>query len=168
MFDESDLHRDKHFDPRISTFFGITIDWSDESWNTSNPIRVKNEFNSNKMNSSFQRAFKSHRLSPSSLSHLPQQRFWHFGETEQPVLWCDPGACEMKAKRPEPIRNIHLLMRRKSQKTMLILVVFKLPSMSDFHSNFDGLKFHPLARFIQAPQSLSLLGSETWFSHSAS
>jgi hypothetical protein len=26
MFDESDLHRDKHFDPRISTFFGITID----------------------------------------------------------------------------------------------------------------------------------------------
>jgi hypothetical protein len=31
MIDESDLHLEKHFDPRISTFCGIKIDWSDDS-----------------------------------------------------------------------------------------------------------------------------------------
>jgi hypothetical protein len=30
MIDESDLQSEKHFDPRISTFFGIMIDWSDD------------------------------------------------------------------------------------------------------------------------------------------
>jgi hypothetical protein len=37
----------KHFDPRISTFRGIKIDWSDEDENASDSIRVKCESDSN-------------------------------------------------------------------------------------------------------------------------
>jgi hypothetical protein len=37
----------KHFDPRISTLFGIKIDGSDEYENASDSIRVKREFDSN-------------------------------------------------------------------------------------------------------------------------
>jgi hypothetical protein len=33
VIDESDLHDKKHFDPRISTFLRIKIDWSDENEN---------------------------------------------------------------------------------------------------------------------------------------
>jgi hypothetical protein len=47
VIDESDLQSEKHFDPRISTFFGIKIDRSDENENASDSIRVKCEFDSN-------------------------------------------------------------------------------------------------------------------------
>jgi hypothetical protein len=47
VIDESDSHHEKHFDPRISTFFGIMIDASDEYENASDSIRVKCEFDSN-------------------------------------------------------------------------------------------------------------------------
>jgi hypothetical protein len=47
MIDESDLQDTKHFDPRISTLFGIMIDESDDSENASDSIRVKHEFDSN-------------------------------------------------------------------------------------------------------------------------
>jgi hypothetical protein len=47
VIDESDLQDEKHFDPRISTFFGIKIDSSDEDENVSDSIRVNREFDSN-------------------------------------------------------------------------------------------------------------------------
>jgi hypothetical protein len=50
--DESDLHSQKHFDSRISTFLGIKIDSSDDSENASDIIRVKREFDSNAINES--------------------------------------------------------------------------------------------------------------------
>jgi hypothetical protein len=45
--DESDLHCEKHCDPRILTLRGIKIDRSDEDENASDSIRVKREFDSN-------------------------------------------------------------------------------------------------------------------------
>jgi hypothetical protein len=45
--DESDLQYAKHWNPRISTFLRIKIDWSDDSRNASDSIRVKCEFDSN-------------------------------------------------------------------------------------------------------------------------
>jgi hypothetical protein len=47
VIDESDLQYEKHFDPRISTLFGIKIDSSDKDENASDLIRVKCEFYSN-------------------------------------------------------------------------------------------------------------------------
>jgi hypothetical protein len=47
VIDESDLQSRKQYDPRISTVFGIKIDSSDDSENTSDSIRVKCEFDSN-------------------------------------------------------------------------------------------------------------------------
>jgi hypothetical protein len=47
VIDESDLHHEKHSDPRISTVLGIKIDSSDECENASDSIRVKCEFDSN-------------------------------------------------------------------------------------------------------------------------
>jgi hypothetical protein len=47
VIDESDLQYEKHFDPRISTFFGIKIDSSEDSENASDSIRVNREFDSN-------------------------------------------------------------------------------------------------------------------------
>jgi hypothetical protein len=47
VIDESDSQYAKHFDSRISIFFGIKIDWSDENENTCDSIRVKCEFDSN-------------------------------------------------------------------------------------------------------------------------
>jgi hypothetical protein len=47
VIDESDRHREKHFDPKISTLLGIIIDSSDEPQNASDSIRVKHEFDSN-------------------------------------------------------------------------------------------------------------------------
>jgi hypothetical protein len=47
VIDESVLQNEKHFDPRISTFIGITIDWSDEYENVHDSIRFKHEFDSN-------------------------------------------------------------------------------------------------------------------------
>jgi hypothetical protein len=47
MIDESDLKFEKHSDPRISTFLGIKIDWSDEYEHALDSIRVKCEFHSN-------------------------------------------------------------------------------------------------------------------------
>jgi hypothetical protein len=47
VIDESESQCEKHFDPRISTFLGIKIDWSDENENASDSIRVKCEFDSN-------------------------------------------------------------------------------------------------------------------------
>jgi hypothetical protein len=45
--DESDLQNKKHFEQRISTFRGITIDFRDENENAFDLIRVKCEFDSN-------------------------------------------------------------------------------------------------------------------------
>jgi hypothetical protein len=47
VIDESDLQYEKHFDSRISTLFGIKIEWSDENENAPDSIRVKCEFDSN-------------------------------------------------------------------------------------------------------------------------
>jgi hypothetical protein len=47
VIDESDSQHEKHFEQRISTLLGITIDLSDEDENTSDSIRVKCEFDSN-------------------------------------------------------------------------------------------------------------------------
>jgi hypothetical protein len=52
VIDESDLQCEKHSDPRISTFRGIKIDWSDENENASDSIRVKCEFDSNAIDES--------------------------------------------------------------------------------------------------------------------
>jgi hypothetical protein len=49
-FCESDFQSKKHFDPRIWTLLGIKIDSNDELKNVSDSIRVKHEFNSNKIN----------------------------------------------------------------------------------------------------------------------
>jgi hypothetical protein len=51
VIDESDLQFEKHFNPRISTFFGIKIDRSDEDENVSDSIRVKCELDSKKSDS---------------------------------------------------------------------------------------------------------------------
>jgi hypothetical protein len=50
--DESDLHHEKHSDPRISTVLGINIDSSDEDENASDSIRIKREFDSNMIDES--------------------------------------------------------------------------------------------------------------------
>jgi hypothetical protein len=47
VIDESDWQHEKHFDSKISTLLGIKIDWSDDSENASDSIRVKCEFDSN-------------------------------------------------------------------------------------------------------------------------
>jgi hypothetical protein len=47
VIDESGRQYEKHPDPRISTFLGIKIDFSDELENISDSIRVKCEFDSN-------------------------------------------------------------------------------------------------------------------------
>jgi hypothetical protein len=47
VIDESDSQDTKHFDPRISTLFGIKIDSSDEYENAFDSIRVNCEFGSN-------------------------------------------------------------------------------------------------------------------------
>jgi hypothetical protein len=47
VIDESDLQCEKHFDPTISTFRGIKIDWSGADENALDSIRVKCEFDSN-------------------------------------------------------------------------------------------------------------------------
>jgi hypothetical protein len=47
--DESDSHFKKHFDPIISTLFGIKIDWSDDWKKASDPIRVNREGDSNEI-----------------------------------------------------------------------------------------------------------------------
>jgi hypothetical protein len=50
--DESDSHRSKHDDPKISTFRGISIDSSDDDENADDSIRVKREFDSNEIDES--------------------------------------------------------------------------------------------------------------------
>jgi hypothetical protein len=45
--EESDLHSEKHNDPRISTFRGISIDSSGEDENASDSIRVNRVCDSN-------------------------------------------------------------------------------------------------------------------------
>jgi hypothetical protein len=52
VIEESDLQFQKHFDPTISTLFGIKIDSSDENENASDSIRVKCEFDSNEIDES--------------------------------------------------------------------------------------------------------------------
>jgi hypothetical protein len=47
VIDESEKQDEKHFDPRISTLFGIMIDLSDDPENASDSIRVNCEFDSN-------------------------------------------------------------------------------------------------------------------------
>jgi hypothetical protein len=46
---DSDSQDEKHDDPRISTFRGISIDRSDEDENSDESIRVKREFDSNEI-----------------------------------------------------------------------------------------------------------------------
>jgi hypothetical protein len=45
----SDSHLEKHFEPRISTLRGITIDRSDECENAWDSIRVNRERDSNEI-----------------------------------------------------------------------------------------------------------------------
>jgi hypothetical protein len=45
----SDVHSEKHDDPRISTLHGITIDSSDEDENAEDSIRTNREFDSNEI-----------------------------------------------------------------------------------------------------------------------
>jgi hypothetical protein len=52
VIDKSDLQNEKHDEPRISTFLGITIDSSDDSENAFDSIRVKCEFDSNEIDES--------------------------------------------------------------------------------------------------------------------
>jgi hypothetical protein len=52
VIDESDLQHKKHPDPRISTLFGIKIDWNDENENASDSIRFNCEFDSNLIDAS--------------------------------------------------------------------------------------------------------------------
>jgi hypothetical protein len=47
VIDDSDLHTEKHFDPRTSTFLGIMIDSSDDHANTLDLMRVNRESDSN-------------------------------------------------------------------------------------------------------------------------
>jgi hypothetical protein len=47
VIDESDLQCEKQCDPRISTFFGIIMNWIDKDENAPDSIRVKCEFDSN-------------------------------------------------------------------------------------------------------------------------
>jgi hypothetical protein len=50
--DESDLHKSKHLDPRISTFRGISIDRRDDDENADDSIRFNREFDSNEIDES--------------------------------------------------------------------------------------------------------------------
>jgi hypothetical protein len=59
VIDESDSQHEKHFEQRISTFFGIKIDRRDEDENASDSIRVKREFDSNVIDES-DRQYKKH------------------------------------------------------------------------------------------------------------
>jgi hypothetical protein len=59
VIDESDLHPEKHSDPRISTFLGIMIDSSDESANACDSISVNREFCSNVIDES-DRQYEKH------------------------------------------------------------------------------------------------------------
>jgi hypothetical protein len=52
VIDESDSQDEKHLDSRISTLFGIKIDWSDVLWNAFDSIRVNREFDSNEIDES--------------------------------------------------------------------------------------------------------------------
>jgi hypothetical protein len=47
--DESDLQFQKHFEQRISTLDGMTIDLSDDHENASDSIRVNRELDSNEI-----------------------------------------------------------------------------------------------------------------------
>jgi hypothetical protein len=47
VIDERDLQHEKHFDPRISTLFGIKIDSSDDSRNAADSMGINREFDSN-------------------------------------------------------------------------------------------------------------------------
>jgi hypothetical protein len=60
--DERNSQNEKHCDPRISTFRGITIDCSDDSRNVDDSIRVNCEFDSNVIDESdlqFEKHFDS-------------------------------------------------------------------------------------------------------------
>jgi hypothetical protein len=52
VIDESERHCEKHFEPRISTFLGITIDLIDEFENANNSSIFTREFDSNKTDES--------------------------------------------------------------------------------------------------------------------
>jgi hypothetical protein len=52
VIDECDLRYEKHFDPTISTFLGIKIDWSDDPENAWDSIRINCEFDSNEIDES--------------------------------------------------------------------------------------------------------------------
>jgi hypothetical protein len=47
VIDENEKQHEKQFDPRISTFFGMKIDRSDDSESALDSIRVNREFDSN-------------------------------------------------------------------------------------------------------------------------
>jgi hypothetical protein len=125
VIDESDLQDEKHFDPRISTLFGIKIDSSDEHENASDSIRVKCEFDSKTIHSSLQAPFRktiedgiqTRRTleTPSSetvtVSIEPRltaiRRSEKSVESEPSIPGLDPRECNMKVKRFQRIVNIH-------------------------------------------------------------
>jgi hypothetical protein len=56
--DESEIHLEKQFDPRISTPFGIKIDRSDDSKNAHDSIRASLDGGSNEMDERFEQPEK--------------------------------------------------------------------------------------------------------------
>jgi hypothetical protein len=54
VIDESDWQYEKHEESRISTFWGIMIDLSDDDENADDSIRVNREFDSNEIDESDQ------------------------------------------------------------------------------------------------------------------
>jgi hypothetical protein len=79
VINKSDLHHEKHFDPRISTLFGIKIDSSDECENASDSIRVKCEFLGSKC---FSRCESLSSITFESNSHLTRiESFAFYGSS---------------------------------------------------------------------------------------
>jgi hypothetical protein len=119
VIDESELQHEKQDDPRISTLFGIKIDWSDEYENAFDSIRAKREFDSKTIHPSLQAPFRKtiedgiqvRRISemPSSetvtVSTEPRftttRRSEKYAESEAPILGLDPRKCNMKVKSPQ-------------------------------------------------------------------
>jgi hypothetical protein len=78
VIDESDLQDEKHFDPTISTFFGIKIDWSDENEdeNAFDSIRVNREFDSKQIHCNFVVSFKGPRPNRRIDSGIQTRTIW--------------------------------------------------------------------------------------------
>jgi hypothetical protein len=130
VIDESDLQYEKQDDPRISTFLGIKIDWSDENENAYDSIRVNREFDSKIMNWSFlyplritiefgiQEREISGRFQGDAVTVLTEpsstttRRCKNCVEFEKPILCFDWREDNMKVKWFESVGNIEWLKEK--------------------------------------------------------